>query len=51
MLPLGDRAQVEARFGPFSEIVLILAQDMCMVSVERTIDSEIILDVPNGIPR
>jgi hypothetical protein len=34
-----------------SEIVLILTQDRCMVCVERTIGSEIILDAPDGTPR
>ena len=33
------------------EIVLILTQDRCMVYVERTIGSEIILDAPDGAPR
>ena len=49
-VPLGDEAQVEARFG-LSDIVLILTQDRCTVCVERTIGSEIILDAPNGTPR
>ena len=31
------------------EIVLILTQDRCMVCVERTIGSEIVLDAPDGI--
>ena len=31
------------------EIVLILAQDRCTVCAERTIDSEIILDAPDGL--
>ena len=30
------------------EIVLILVQDRCMVCAERTIDSQIILDAPDG---
>ena len=30
------------------EIVLIKAQDRCMVCIERTIGSEIILDTPDG---
>ena len=30
------------------EIVLILTQDQYTVCIERTIDSEIILDAPNG---
>jgi len=50
MVPLGDEAQVEARFG-LSDIVLILTQDRCTVYVERTIGSEIIFDTPDGTPR
>ena len=50
MEPLGDEAQVEARFG-LSDIVLVLMQDRCTVCVERTIGSEIILDTPGGTPR
>jgi len=50
MVPLGDEAQVEARFG-LSYIVLILTQDRCMVCVKRTIGSEIVLDTPDGTPR
>ena len=50
MVPLGDEAQVEARFGLLG-IVLILTQDRCMVCLERTIGSEIILDAPDGTPR
>ena len=50
MVPLGDKAEVEACFGPFSDIVLILTQDRCTVCVERTIGSEIILDAPDGTP-
>ena len=45
MVPLGDEAQVEARFG-LSDIVLILTQDRCTVYVERTIGSKIILTHP-----
>ena len=48
MVPLGDEAQVEARFG-LTDLVLILMQDRCTVCVERTIGSEIVLDAPNGI--
>ena len=33
------------------EIVLILTQDRCTVSTERTIGSEIILDANDGTPR
>ena len=50
MVPLGDEAQVEARFG-LSDIVLILTYDRCMVCVERTIGTEIILDAPDGNSR
>ena len=39
MVPLGDEAQVEARFG-LLDIELILTQDRCTVCVERTIGSE-----------
>jgi hypothetical protein len=44
---LGDEAQVEARFGPFGE-VLILTQDRCTVCTERTIGSQIVWDEPDG---
>ena len=37
---------MEAHFG-LSDIVLILMQDRCMVCVERTIGSNIILDAPD----
>ena len=47
MVPLGDEAQVEARFG-LLKAVLTLTQDRCTVCVERTIGSEIVLDAPNG---
>ena len=50
MVPTGDEAQVEARFG-LSNIVLILTQDRCTVCDERTIGSEIDLDAPDGTPR
>ena len=45
MVPLGDEAQVEARFG-LSDMVLILTQDRCTVCVECTIGLEITLDAP-----
>jgi hypothetical protein len=32
----------------YLEIVLILTQDKCMVCVERSIGSEIVLDTPDG---
>jgi hypothetical protein len=44
-----DQTQLEARFGLFR--VLILTQDRCRVCTECTIDSEIILDLPDGTPR
>ena len=47
MVPLGDEAQVEARFG-FLDIVLILMLDRCMVCVKCTIGSEIILEALDG---
>ena len=50
MVPLGDKALVEARFGPFG-YSLIMMQDRCTVCVERTIGSEIILDTPDRTPR
>ena len=50
IVPLGDEAQVEARFV-LSEIVLILTQDRCMVCVEHTIGSKIILDASDETPR
>ena len=49
MVPLGDEALVEACFSPFGDSV-ILTQDRCTVCVERTIDSEILFDTPNGSP-
>ena len=49
MVPLGDEVQVEARFG-LLDIVLILTQDRCMVCVDRSIGSEIVLDAPDGTP-
>jgi hypothetical protein len=50
MVPLGDEAQVEACFGP-SKIVLIKTQDRCIICVERTIGSKIVLDAPDGTSR
>jgi hypothetical protein len=51
MLPLGDEAQVEARFGPFLEIVPILTQVRCTVCVIHAMGLEIILAAPDGSPR
>ena len=45
-VPLGDEAQVEARFG-LSDIELIFTQDRCTVCIERTIGSKIIFDAPD----
>ena len=42
MVPLGNKAQVEAHFG-VSDIELILTQYVCTVCSECTIGSEIIL--------
>ena len=50
MVPLGDEAQVEARFG-LSDIVIILTQDRCMVCVRCTIGLQIVLDALDGAPR
>ena len=50
MVLLGDKAQVESRFGLFGYSVSISA-DWCKVYAKRTIGSEIILDAPDGTPR
>ena len=50
MVPLGDEAQQEARFG-LSDIELILTQDRSTVCVEHTISSEIVLEAFDGTPR
>jgi hypothetical protein len=50
MVLLGDEAQVDARFG-LLEIVPNLMRDWSTVCVERTIDSEIILDSLDGTSR
>ena len=42
MVHLHDEAQVVAHFGPFGDS-LILTQDRCIVCVERSIGSEVIL--------
>ena len=47
---LGDEAQVKARFSPFGDSV-IFTQDRCVVCIERTIGSDIVLDTPDGTPR
>jgi hypothetical protein len=50
MVLLGDKAGLEARFGPFGG-VLILTQDRCTVCGKSTIGSKIVLDTPDGTPR
>ena len=50
MVRLGDEAQLEACFGLLLESAN-LDLDRCMVCVERTIGSKIILDAPDGTPR
>jgi hypothetical protein len=55
---LGDEAQVDARFDPFVdiilvplELVLVLVQDRCTVCTRCTIGSVIILDEHDGTLR
>jgi hypothetical protein len=50
MLLLGDDAQLEAHFGLFGDNANLM-QDRCTVCTERTIGSEIILDMPDGTAR
>jgi hypothetical protein len=50
MVLLGDKAQMEAYFGPFG-VVLVSVQDRCTVCVKCSIASEIILDALDGTPR
>ena len=50
MVPVGDEAQVEGRFGPFGGSANLDA-DRCMVCAKRTIGSKIIVDAPDGTPR
>ena len=50
MVPQGDEAQVEARFGPFEDRANLEA-NRCTICVECTIGSEIALDAPEGTPR
>jgi len=49
MVLLGDEAEVEAHFGLSGDNANPDA-DRCMVCAERTIGSDIILDVPDGTP-
>ena len=46
MVLLGDEARVEYLISVNLEIVQILMQDRCTVCAERTVGSEIVLDVP-----
>ena len=50
MVPLGEEAQVEARFQPFGHSANLEA-DRCTVCIERTIGSETIMDARDGTPR
>jgi hypothetical protein len=50
MVLRGDEAKMEACFGPFEESVSFRS-DWCTVYAKHTIDSEIILDAPDGNPR
>jgi hypothetical protein len=50
MVLLGDKAQMEAHFGPFGAVV-VLVKDRCTVCAKCTIASEIVLDAPDGTPR
>ena len=50
MVPQGDEAQVEARFGLFGDSANLDARDMHSCA-EHTIGSKIILDAPDGTPR
>jgi hypothetical protein len=50
MVLLGEEAQVDAFFGPFGDSAN-LTQDRCMVCVEHSIGSKIILDAPHGTSR
>ena len=51
MVVLGDEARVQYLVSVNLYIVLILMQDRCMVCVEHTIGSEIVLDTLDGTPR
>ena len=47
---LGDVGHVES-CSVYLEMVLVLMKDRCTVCAKRTIDSDIVLDAPDGIPR
>jgi hypothetical protein len=46
MVLLGDEAQVQARFSPFGDM-LIMTHDRCTVCDKHTIGSKFVLDAPN----
>jgi hypothetical protein len=50
MVLLGDKAQMEAHFGPIGA-VLVSVHDRCMVCANCYIASKIVLDAPEGTPR
>jgi hypothetical protein len=50
MVILGDEAQVDDHFGLFGDSDNLVL-NRCMVCVERTIGSKIILDTPDRTPR
>ena len=47
---LGDMGHVESHFGPFGDSVSV-GEDRYTVCTKCTIDSEIILNAPDGTPR
>jgi hypothetical protein len=46
MVLLDHEAQVQARFSPFGDM-LIMTQDRCTVCSKHTIGSKFVLDAPN----
>jgi hypothetical protein len=46
MVLLDHEAQVQARFSPFGDM-LIMTQDRCTVCSKHTIGSKFVLDTPN----
>jgi hypothetical protein len=47
---LGDVGLVESQFSPFGDSVSVGAS-RCTVCAKHTIDSDIVLDAPDGTPR
>jgi hypothetical protein len=47
--PIEHLGDVESHFGPFGD-VLVSVQDRCIVCMNHTIGSEIVLDAPDGTP-